>query len=89
MNIQQIFEKYYQPGTPLYNSVWSHSKLVAEKALKLAQAHPELNIDSDFVYEAAIQDVRSIYKSIKNNIFRSIYGTIKSVFAVNWVLVMQ
>ena len=50
MNIQQIFEKYYQPGTPLYNSVWSHSKQVAEKALKLAQAHPELNIDSDFVY---------------------------------------
>ena len=51
MNIQRIFEKYYQPGTPLYNSVWSHSKLVAEKALKLAQAHPELNIDSDFTGE--------------------------------------
>ena len=54
MNIQRIFEKYYQPGTPLYNSVWPHSKLVAEKALKLAQAHPELNIDSDFVYEARL-----------------------------------
>ena len=49
MNIQQIFEKYYQPGTPLYNSVWSHSKLVAEKALKLAQAHPELNIERFFL----------------------------------------
>ena len=61
MNIQQIFEKYYQPGTPLYNSVWSHSKLVAEKALKLAQAHPELNIDSDFVYEAAMLHDIGVY----------------------------
>ena len=40
MNIQQIFEKYYQPGTPLYISARSHSKLVAEKALILALAHP-------------------------------------------------
>ena len=61
MNIQRIFEKYYQPGTPLYNSVWPHSKLVAEKALKLAQAHPELNIDSDFVYEAAMLHDIGVY----------------------------
>ena len=61
MNIQRIFEKYYQPVTPLYNSVWSHSKLVAEKALKLAQAHPELNIDSDFVYEAAMLHDIGVY----------------------------
>ena len=61
MNIQRIFEKYYQPGTPLYNGVWSHSKLVAEKALKLAQAHPELNIDSDFVYEAAMLHDIGVY----------------------------
>ena len=54
MNIQRIFEKYYQPGTPLYNSVWSQSTLVAEKAFTLAQSPPELNIDPDFVYDAAI-----------------------------------
>ncbi|HIZ27226.1 HDIG domain-containing metalloprotein [Barnesiella sp. An55] len=54
MDIQTVFNKYYQPGTPLYHSVWSHSKLVADKALQLAQAHPELAIDKDFVYEAAM-----------------------------------
>lgn len=54
MDVQAVFNKYYQPGTPLYNSVWSHSRLVADKALQLAQAHPELEIDRDFVYEAAM-----------------------------------
>lgn len=54
MDVQAVFNKYYQPGTPLYNSVWSHSRLVADKALQLAQAHPELEIDFDFVYEAAM-----------------------------------
>ncbi|HIY50144.1 MAG TPA: HDIG domain-containing protein [Candidatus Barnesiella excrementavium] len=54
MDVQAVFNKYYQPGTPLYQSVWSHSRLVAEKALQLAQAHPELKLDRDFVYEAAM-----------------------------------
>lgn len=54
MDVQAVFNKYYQPGTPLYNSVWSHSRLVADNALQLAQAHPELEIDLDFVYEAAM-----------------------------------
>lgn len=54
MDVQAVFNKYYQPGTPLYNSVWSHSRLVADKALQLVQAHPELEIDRDFVYEAAM-----------------------------------
>ena len=54
MDVQAVFNKYSQPGTPLYNSVWSHSRLVADKALQLAQAHPELEIDLNFVYEAAM-----------------------------------
>ena len=54
MDAQAVYNKYYQPGTPLYNRVWSHSRLVADKALQLAQAHPELEIDLDFVYEAAM-----------------------------------
>ncbi|WP_283388792.1 HD domain-containing protein [Barnesiella viscericola] len=54
MDVQAVFNKYYQPGTPLYQSVWSHSRLVAEKTLQLAKAHPELNLDLDFVYEAAM-----------------------------------
>ena len=54
MDVQAVFNKYYQPGTPLYNSMWSHSRLVADKALQLAQAHPELEIDLNFVYEAAM-----------------------------------
>ena len=33
MDVQAVYNKYYQPGTPLYNSVWSHSRVVADKAL--------------------------------------------------------
>ncbi len=54
MEVKKIFEKYYTPGTPLYESVWRHSSLVADKALQMAQAHPELELDLEFVYEAAL-----------------------------------
>ena len=31
-----------------------HSRLVAEKALRIADGHPELNLDKDFLYEAGM-----------------------------------
>ncbi len=54
MDAKSLFESYYQFGTPLYESVWRHSSLVAEKALHLAQVHPELGMDLEFVYESAL-----------------------------------
>ncbi len=54
MDAKSLFEIYYPPDTPLYECVWRHSLLVAEKALRLAHAHPELTMDLEFIYEAAL-----------------------------------
>ncbi|WP_455498687.1 HDIG domain-containing metalloprotein [Coprobacter sp.] len=49
-----IINKYYIPGTPLYDILVGHSRLVTQKALEIAKAHPELNADTDFIAEAAM-----------------------------------
>lgn len=36
-----IINKYYIPGTPLYDILVGHSRLVTQKALEIAKAHPE------------------------------------------------
>lgn len=54
INTIAIIEKYYKPESLAYNSLVSHSKLVAQKALTLAYKHPELGLDIPFVEEAAM-----------------------------------
>lgn len=54
MNPIEIIEKYYSPGSRIYDVLLSHSKLVAEKAVKIVQNHPELQADETFVWEAAL-----------------------------------
>lgn len=54
MNPYEIIEKYYTPGSELYNILIVHSEQVTRKALALAERHPELNIDTKFVAEAAM-----------------------------------
>ncbi len=54
MNPLNIIQKYYKPNTPIYNILISHSKLVSEKALQIADMHPEMKLDKDFIYEAAM-----------------------------------
>ena len=53
MNPLKIIEKYYQKNTPLYEILLSHSVSVAEKSLKIAE-NRQLDIDKNFVYEAAM-----------------------------------
>lgn len=48
-----IFEKYYTPGTRVYDTVSTHSRLVADKALSIAR-NLNLDIDLDFLAEAAL-----------------------------------
>jgi len=59
----EIIKKYYQEGTELYKILLEHSFSVADKALFIAQMHPELNIDIAFVYEAAMLHDIGIYKT--------------------------
>lgn len=49
-----IIKKYYTEGSELYNILLTHSFWVADKALFIAQIHPELDLDKTFIYEASM-----------------------------------
>ncbi|MDE5840098.1 MAG: HDIG domain-containing protein [Muribaculaceae bacterium] len=53
MNLGAIYHKYYEEGSSLLNLLLTHSEMVAQKALDVA-AHARLNIDRDFVHDAAM-----------------------------------
>ena len=49
-----IIEKYYRKGSPLYEILMFHSQQVCAKALDIAHRHPELQLDIQFVTEASL-----------------------------------
>ena len=49
-----IIYKFYEPGTPGFDSLINHSELVRDKALEIASKHPELDLDIDFIEEGAM-----------------------------------
>ncbi len=54
MNPLEIIDKYYPEENELKQILLTHSRSVAKKALWIAEQHPELNLDKDFLYEAAM-----------------------------------
>ena len=54
MDIIKIMEKYYEPDSTAYNFLIHHSKLVAHKALQVAERVKELNPDFKFIEEASM-----------------------------------
>lgn len=54
MNYQAIIDKYYQEDNELRHILITHSRAVTDKALRIADQHPELDIDRQFVEEAAM-----------------------------------
>lgn len=54
MNAIAIIENYYKKDSDLYNLLVTHSTEVMNKALSIVDKHPELNIDREFVEEAAM-----------------------------------
>ena len=50
----RVIDKYYSDNPPLRDLLILHSRLVADKALKIVDAHPELGADRQFVEEAAM-----------------------------------
>lgn len=54
MNPLTLIDKYYPVENELKHILLVHSQSVADKAVALARKHPELDIDIDFVYEAAM-----------------------------------
>jgi len=62
MNPLQIIEKHYQNCPELLNILLTHSRQVAERALQIVDAHPELGADRQFVEEAAmLHDIGIIF----------------------------
>lgn len=51
---QQIIDKYYGGCSALRRILLIHSESVARRALQIADLHPELHIDRDFVLNAAM-----------------------------------
>ena len=51
---QQIIDKYYGGCGALRHILLTHSQSVTQRALRIAAMHPELNIDTDFVRNAAM-----------------------------------
>ncbi|MGL4293677.1 MAG: HD domain-containing protein [Bacteroidales bacterium] len=49
-----LIKKYYPEDSLIYRILVKHSRLVADKALDLARKHPELNLDLQFIEEAAM-----------------------------------
>lgn len=54
MNWRQIIDKYYSDNAELKDILLRHSSAVARKALDIADRHPELNLDLNFIEEAAM-----------------------------------
>jgi uncharacterized protein len=49
-----ILSKYYDVRTEAFRIVRTHGEDVARKALRIARAHPEMNLDLAFIEEAAL-----------------------------------
>lgn len=50
----RVIDKYYSDNPPLRDLLILHSRLVADKALKVAATHPELNLDVQFLEESSM-----------------------------------
>lgn len=61
MDVLSLISKYYPEDNELKHILVYHSKCVADKALEIADKHPELNLDRDFLYEAAMLHDIGIY----------------------------
>lgn len=49
-----ILSHYYAPDSKAYPILLNHSQKVADKAVMLAERHPELELDIQFIHEASI-----------------------------------
>jgi len=63
MNHLEIIDRYYRDNPALRRLLIRHSEDVARKAINTAQCHPELDIDRQFIFEAAMLHDIGIYKT--------------------------
>lgn len=68
MNPIAIIEKYYPTDDALRRMLLVHSRSVADKALAIAAAHPELHLDVVFLEEASLLHDIGIFLTDANGI---------------------
>lgn len=54
MNPLDVIDKYYPEENELRHILLTHSRSVADKALEIADRHPELGLERDFLFEGAM-----------------------------------
>ena len=54
----QIIEKFYAPGTRLYDILINHSRIVTDKSLDIARSLPHLKPDLEFIETARSEERR-------------------------------
>lgn len=54
MDYQKIIDRYYPEDNALRHILLTHSRAVADRALLIADRHPELQLDHTFLEEAAM-----------------------------------
>lgn len=69
MNPIDIINKYYPEPNELKHILLTHSRSVADKALQIADKHPELGLDRDFIYEGAMVHDIGIFLTDADTIF--------------------
>lgn len=62
-NYLQIIDKYYPQENELKRILLVHSRKVADKALDIANRHPELPLDKEFLEEAAMLHDLGIFRT--------------------------
>lgn len=64
-----IIEKYYPEDNALRRLLLHHSRQVARRALGVAERHPELHLDRDFLYAGAMLHDIGIFETDAPEIF--------------------
>lgn len=54
MNPLDVIGRFYEPGGKAWEILVTHSRCVADLAVRISDGHPELSADRDFVWEAAM-----------------------------------
>jgi uncharacterized protein len=69
MDPVSLISKYYKPKSKAYEILYGHSRSVTDKALRIAQNHPELNPDLKFIEEASMLHDIGIFMTNAPNIY--------------------
>ena len=82
MDYQAIIQKYYPEDNELRHILLVHSRSVADKALAIADRHPELSLDKQFLEEAAMLHV-SVLSVVMHLVYSVLVTSLTSVMGVS------